>query len=141
MAGLATRKPVTVEVLDRVFTLSPLNLREDLVIENFHKKNMKRGQIYLSMQDLLAVTAPEHKSTVLAEITRLEAVGSAAYQEAEMSPAGVAFELWMRAKKTDPALTLKELQAVITDANNFEIYETMWDAIKEQQDLKSPKPE
>lgn len=142
MAGLATRKPVTVEVLDRVFTLSPLNLREDLTLDAFHRKNIKRGQVYADMKDVLAKAAPEHRATILAEITKIEAGGSPlALQESQMSPEGVAFELWLRAKKADPTLSLKELTAVITEANNYEVYEAMWDALKEQMDSKSAESE
>jgi len=142
MAGLATRKPVTVEILDRVFTLSPLSLREELTLDAFHRKNVKRGQVYADMKEVVAAAVPEHRSTILAEITKLEASGSAAaLQEAQMSSAGVAFELWMRAKKADPTLTLEQVKAVVTDANNLEVYEAMWEALKDQTDSKSTESE
>lgn len=142
MAGLKVRQPVPLSVLDRVFTLSPLSLREELTLDAFHRKNIKRGQVYADMKDVLAKAAPEHRSTILAEITKIEAGGSpAAMQESQMSPEGVAFELWMRAKKADPTLSLKELQAVITEANNYEVYEAMWEALKEQEDSKSAESE
>jgi len=51
----------------------------------------------------------------------MELPGYDAMLMARTSPRGVALELWMRARKAHPDLTLKECEAIITDTNCLDV--------------------
>lgn len=59
-------------------------------------------------------------------IAAMEATGAEPSPEmfdaARRSPAGVALELWLRARHAQPSLTLPEVQAVVTTANALDLY-------------------
>lgn len=66
-----------------------------------------------------------------------ELPGDDAAEAARRTPAGVALELWYRARRTSPALQLRELEAVVTEANAADLHWQIREALGAADDPKS----
>lgn len=85
--------------------------------------------------------AAARAAVVLETAARMEAKGELpgddAAEQARRTPRGVALELWFRGRRTNPSLNLRELEAVVTDANALDLHWQIREALGAGDDSKS----
>lgn len=108
---------------DRTFLVSKPTKKDSLTIYNWAVQHLKEAKPAGLSSEELAGLSPEDRAFLLKEYARAakgkRQITEQDIQDAMLSPEGMAFMLWVSARKQEPALKLQDVQALVT-ADNYE---------------------
>lgn len=128
-APLAIKGP---DGTDRTFLVVPPSKKDSLTTYRWAVQHLKEAKpAGLSSEELKGL-CPEDRAVLLKEYARAakgkRAVTEQDIQDAMLTPEGLAFMVWVAAKKQDPALKLQDVQALVTEGNCDQVFADFADA-------------
>lgn len=138
--------PAPLTVGDRTFLVSKPTKKDSLTIYHWAVKHLKEAKPAGLSSDELRGLSPEDRQFLLKEYARAakgkRQITEQDIQDAMLTPEGLAFMVWVSAKKQEPALTLKEVQALVTEDNCDQVFADFGDAtgIDEEGDVDPKAP-
>ena len=124
-----------VTVAGKSFTVTELGYAEELRLNVLLRKIQaeETGNAYRRTKEMIDEMPKHLQGAAVAECVRSEAAaelpGFDAMNMARTSPRGVALELWMRSRKNNPALTVKECEAIVTEVNCLDVLQSILDVL------------
>lgn len=131
----ATGKTGTVQLGDKELTVGAMSQADEDRLFARLRDALKQqvGSYYKANRAMIDDADPRDRAVIVETLTRMEASQEPASPRAVLqfrrTPKGCALELFVRAKKYHPEISLKEVEAVITDANSYEVAAAIEDAI------------
>lgn len=125
----------TVTVGPKTLTVGPLSQADEVRLLDQLRAMLKaeRGDYLTANKAMVEAAAPQDRGVVVETLVRMEAqrepISFRAADEYRHTPKGCAFELYTRAKKFTPGVTLAEVEAVVTAANCVEVAQQLAEAI------------
>lgn len=124
-----------VQIGPKSFRVGTLAASEEAVLADTLSKRLYAsiGSYYENAAHALEKAAPQDRLVMVETLTRMDAQRVpptwSAVEQFRQSPAGAAYELWFRARKYEPDLDPKAVQAVVTEANAVDVYTQLMAAI------------
>jgi len=150
LAGAGGTVAIRGDGADLALYVEPLPFRLELALVDDLRRLAKRQQgdfvkvIEPVLDRLARLKTPEAAAragvvlqTAATMEARQELPGDDATEAARRTPAGVALELWHRGRRANPAIALRELEAVVTDANALDLHLQIREALGSAADPKS----
>lgn len=141
----------TVRIGDLALYIEPLPFRQEVALLDDLRKLAKEanGDFLKAVEPMLdrlekmkTPTAAARAAVILETVARMEArqelPGDDAAELARRGPKGVALELWYRSRRLHPTVTVRDLEAVIVDANiALDVHFQIREALGAKDDSKS----
>ena len=124
-----------VTVAGKVFTVEAMSLNKELRLGMKLRQlyEVENGSVYAKLRPILDEMTPIDRSDAVAVLTRTKVAGDLpggdARELARLTPKGAALELYTRARKNHPGLTLAECEAIVTKINCEEVIEDIEEAL------------
>jgi hypothetical protein len=115
--------PAPLTVGDRTFLVSKPTKKDSLTVYNWAVQHLKEAKPQGLSADELKDLPPHLQELMVKEYAKAargkRRVTEADIEEAMLTPEGLAFMVWVSARKQDPALKLADVQGLVT-ADNYE---------------------
>ncbi|MEO2090709.1 MAG: hypothetical protein ABGY75_14585 [Gemmataceae bacterium] len=141
--------PTPLTIGDRTFLVVPPSEKDTITIYRWARQHIRECKPVGLSSEELAGLSPEDKAFLLKEYAKTakgkRQITEQDIQDLLFEPEGLAFMIWVSAKKQEPSLKLEEVKALVTEDNCDQVFADFGEATGHEDreghlDPKAPSP-